>query len=194
MVEFSLVAPVFFVVVFAIIDFGGYFGDRLAVENAARAGARVAAVQQPSSFSGTSIISAVTGLEGPAHISSGTDCVWSGATLDSNTYPPFTVPSSATGCIGIWYFDFLADPTGPPMLCAQWSVQNSWWDTWNTAGTETTDVATANLPGGCLVAEEDVVVVGVGYHYNPLTPFPGIGSGALTTYGETQLLEEGVTG
>jgi len=34
-------------------------------------------------------------------------------------------------------------------------------------------------------------VVGVGYHYNPVTPLPTIASNALTTYGETQLLEEG---
>jgi hypothetical protein len=39
--------------------------------------------------------------------------------------------------------------------------------------------------------DDDIVVVGVGYHYSPLTPLPTIASNALTTYGETQLLEEG---
>jgi hypothetical protein len=194
MVEFSLILPLFVLMVFAIIDFGGYFGTRLAVENAARAGARVAAVQQATSFSGTSITSTITGLEGPAHIPTTTDCIWNGTTLDANSYPPFAVPSSATGCIGIWYFDSMVNPTGPPTLCAQWSVQNSWWDTWNTSGTETTDVLTANLPPGCVSPYEDLVVVGVGYHYTTLTPLPALASSGLTTYGETQLLEEGVTG
>ncbi|MGD0448368.1 MAG: TadE family protein [Candidatus Dormibacteria bacterium] len=194
MVEFCLVLPLFLLIVFATIDFGGYFGARLAVENAARAGARVAAVQQANSYSATSITSAIAGLEGPAHVSNTTDCVWVGASLDSNSYPPFTIPTGATGCVGIWYFDLLADPTGPPSLCAEWSVQTSSWNVWNTAGQETSNVTYSSLPGGCVAAEEDLVVVGVGYHYSTLTPLPAIASGALTTYGETQLLEEGVTG
>jgi hypothetical protein len=36
-------------------------------------------------------------------------------------------------------------------------------------------------------------VVGVGYAYKPLTPMPTIAAAALTTYGETQLIEEGST-
>jgi hypothetical protein len=36
----------------------------------------------------------------------------------------------------------------------------------------------------------DLIVVGVGYRFSPLTPLPAIASTALITYGETQLLEE----
>jgi hypothetical protein len=38
------------------------------------------------------------------------------------------------------------------------------------------------------VAGDDIVVVGVGYTYSPLTPIPALNG--LNTYGETQLLEE----
>jgi hypothetical protein len=178
-VEFALISPVFLILVFATIDYGGYFGDRLSVENAARVGARVAAVQEESSFSGSSVVSAVTGHEGPAKLPTTTDCTWQGTTLDANEYPPFTF--SGSGCIGIWYFDLLAAATGPPTLCDQWSVATQAW-------------TTSPPPSGCVVAGEDIVVIGVGYRYTPFTPLPAIASNALTTYGETQLLEEGTTG
>jgi hypothetical protein len=182
-----MVSPLFLVLVFGTIDFGGYFGSRMSVEEAARAGARVAAVEDVvSTYTGSSIVSAIAAQEGLAKVPSTTDCAWQGTTLDPNVYPPFTF--SGSGCIGIWYFDFYSANTGPPTLCTQWSVAHSAFgsysgSTW-TSGTP---------PSGCVAAPpgEDIVVVGVGYHYNPLTPMPTIITGALTTYGETQLLEEG---
>jgi hypothetical protein len=199
MVEFALVVPVFLLLVFATIDYGGYFGSRLAVETAAAGGARVAAVQELSSFSGSSIVSKITSLEGPAKIITNADCSWNGTTLNPSSYPPFSF--SGQGCIGIWYFDLNADPTGPPALCAEWSVQHSWWDVWNvTNGDETTDVSSSNFTtddGGvdsCVAATDDIVVVGVGYQYQSLTPLPAIAANALITYGETEMLEEGTTG
>jgi hypothetical protein len=51
----------------------------------------------------------------------------------------------------------------------------------------------ATPPSGCVVPGEDLVVVGVGYKYTPMTPMPTIVSTALTTYAETQLIEEGVS-
>jgi hypothetical protein len=45
MVEFAMVAPVLFALIFAGIDFGGYFASRLSVENAARVAVRAAAVE-----------------------------------------------------------------------------------------------------------------------------------------------------
>lgn len=190
MVEFALVAPVFFLVVMATIDYGGYFGDRLAVEEAARAGARVAAVQVQGSYSGDAIVSAIVGQEGPAHLPSGADCSWRGTTLDADAYPPFTFTGS--GCIGIWYFGLLDQPNGPPTLCAQWSVQTSSWNTWTwTNGVPSEQTGQSQVPGGCVQPGQDIVVVGVGYHYDAFTPLPAIGSSALDTYGETQLVEEG---
>jgi hypothetical protein len=183
MLEFALVAPVFLLVTFGTIDYGGYFGDRLAVEEAARAGARVTAVQNQSSFSGTAVVNAILAQQGPAHLPT-TDCSWQGSTLDAGQYPPFTF--SGSGCMGIWYFDLLASTTGPPSLCIQWSVQHQAF------GSYSGGVWTASAPPtGCVATGQDIVVVGVGYQYSPLTPLPAISASALTTYGETQLLEEG---
>ena len=186
MVEFAMVAPLFLLLVLATIDFGGYFTSRLGVEEATRAGARAAAVQDYSSYSGTAITRAISAQRGLATLTTNQDCTWQGTTLDPNQYPPFTF--SGSGCVGIWYFDLMNESTGPPTLCGQWSVASSAW-VWykSTGGTQTTQ------PTGCLVPQEDIVVVGVGYKYSPLTPMPSIASAALTTYGETQLLEEGVS-
>jgi hypothetical protein len=201
MVEFAMVAPLFFLVVLATIDFGGYFGARLGVEEAARAGARAASVQVVSSYSGSTITTAISAQRGLADLTTNVDCQWEGTTLDPSQYPPFTF--SGSGCIGIWYFDMGDEINGPPTLCAEWSVAG-YWDTWYD-GTEYTDQSspdpggTKGLSSGCVVplataaSQENIVVVGVGYKYTPLTPMPTIVSGALTTYGETQILEEGVS-
>ncbi len=190
MVEFALVAPLFFLLVLATIDFGAYFASRLGVEELARAGARAAAVQVYSSYSGTAITTAISAQRGLASLTTNNDCFWQGTTLDPNQYPPFQFTGS--GCVGIWYFDLMNETTGPPTMCTQWSVKNSAFGTYT--GTVSSPVWTAGTPpSGCLVPQEDIVVVGVGYKYTPLTPMPAIASGALITYGETQLLEEGVS-
>jgi hypothetical protein len=181
-----MVAPLFFLLVFATIDFGGYFGSRLSVEEAARAGVRAATVQCDQTgctYSASTIVNAITGQEGLAKLPTTTDCNWSGTTLAPDVYPPFTF--SGNGCIGIWYFDLYASTTGPPSLCGRWSVASSAW-VWYTANGSTT----TTQPTGCVLPNEDIVVVGVGYKYSPLTPMPTIASNALTTYGEAQLLEE----
>ena len=191
--EFSLVLPLFMIVVLGAIDFGGYFGARLSVENAARAADRIAAVEFQTSFSGPAIVSAVTAQAGDASgLPSSADCLWNGTTLTPTAYPPFTF--SGKGCIGIWYFEL--EQAGSPQLCTQWSVAN------HAFGTYSGTTWTAAAPGsGCMLEGTNVVVVGVGYQYAPLTPVPFIGSvatncpsggdnGALCTYGETQLLEE----
>jgi len=187
MVEFAMVAPVFFLVVLATIDYGGYFGSRLAVEQAARAGARAATVQLESSFSGSAVTAAISSQHGVAVLTTNADCLWQGTTLDAGQYPPFTFTGS--GCVGVWYFDLMNETNGPPALCTQWSVAHSAFGSYSSSGTWTA----ATPPSGCVTPQEDLVVVGVGYKYNPLTPMPSIAAAALTTYGETQLIEEGTT-
>jgi hypothetical protein len=191
MVEFALVFPLFLLLVMGTIDFGGYFSSRLSVEEAARAGDRVAAVQDVvSSYSASSIVSAITGQEGLAKVPTTNDCLWQGTTLDPNQSPPFNW-STGNGCIGIWYFDLGSANTGPPTLCTQWSVQHSAFGSWSSGTSPSWTAATP--PNGCVSAAPgtNMVVVGVGYQYRPLTPTPSIVIGALATYGESQLLEEG---
>jgi hypothetical protein len=186
-VEFALVAPLFFLLLFGTIDFGGYFGSRLSVEEAARAGARVAEVQcnqTGCTYSGSAIVTAIVAQEGMVKVPTTVNCTWQGTTLAPDVYPPFTF--SGSGCIGIWYFNLYSSTTGPPELCGQWSVTTSAFVWYTSTGSTTT-----TEPNNCVVPVDDIVVVGVGYHYTPLTPLPTIASNALTTYGETQLLEEG---
>jgi hypothetical protein len=189
-VEFALVAPLFFLLVLSTIDFGGYFSSRLSVEQAARAGARVAVVQMESSYSGSAITKAIAAQQGMAAITTTTDCIWQGTTLDTYVYPPF-LPRTGTSCVGVWYFDLMNEISGPPALCTQWSVEHSQFGSYS--GTTWTEATGDTPPAGCVVPQEDLVVVGVGYQYKPLTPMPTIVSAALTTYGETQLIEEGTT-
>lgn len=49
LVEFTLILPIFLLLLFALVDFGRAFYSWLIVTNAAREGARVAAVQEPYS-------------------------------------------------------------------------------------------------------------------------------------------------
>ena len=191
MVEFSLLLPLFLVVILAIVDFSGYFGARLSVENAARAGARLATTTTLAGYtSGTSpqtgsgIISTVVGTAAVASVPSNVDCKWQGTTLSPTQYPPFQWANTAKGCIGIWYFEL--EQNGPPQLCTQFSAANHAFGAYSGSGGNTW---TAAAPAtGCVAANSDVVVVGVGYNYSPLTPIPALNG--LTTYGETQLLEE----
>lgn len=178
-----MVAPLLLLLIFGTIDFSGYFGSRLSVENAARAGARVAATEAYTAYpgAGTAIVSTISAQDNVGHVPTATDCTWSGYTLNPSSYPPFTF--SGAGCIGIWYFEL--SPSGSPWLCAQWNVGSSSWIWWDAGG-----VAAASRPTGCVAPGSDLVVVGVGFHYDSITPLPTIAEGALDTYGETQLLEE----
>ncbi len=190
LVEFALLSPLFLLVVFGTIDYGGYFGSRLSVENAARAGARTAVVQQyASSFAtkGGDIVIAITSHSNVELVPNDVDCTWNGTTLSPATYPPFQLPAHQSACIGIWYFEvtYPGNSAGPPWLCGQWSVATSAWSWWNSSGQPSPTKDTS-----CVVAGDDIVVVGVGYKYSPYTPLPSIAAGALTTYGETQLVEE----
>jgi hypothetical protein len=174
------------------MDFGGYFGTRLSVENAARAGARTAVTESEAKYpsAGSLIVSAVERQANLGQIPSNVDCNWTGASLNPGSYPPFGWTGTGQGCIGIWYFELSTSTCTSgcaPALCAQWSVANGYWDTWS-GGVETIDTST--LPTGCVTAGTNIVVVGVGFKYRPLTPMPTIATGALTTYGETELLEE----
>jgi hypothetical protein len=182
MVEFSLLLPLFLLVILATIDFSGYFGARLSVENAARAGARLAVIQPETAYpsAGSSIVTAVVANAADAALPSTTDCKWNGSTLAPTMYPPFTW-STGKGCIGIWYFEL--EKVGPPQLCTQFSAANLAFGSYS--GSTWTAAAPAT---GCVAADSDVVVVGVGYSYSPLTPIPALSG--LGTYGETQLLEE----
>jgi hypothetical protein len=194
MVEFALVFPVFLLVVFATIDYGGYFGSRLSVENAARSGARVAVWEpldrtDPGDFStqATVIVDTITSHANVELVPNDVACTWQGTTLSPTQYPPFTIPvttPASTACIGLWYFE-LAD-AGPPWLCGSWSVASGGgWSWYDSSGS-----SLSSPDPDCVVAGKDLVVVGVGYQYSPYTPLPSIAAGALTTYGETQLLEE----
>ena len=57
--EFALVLPVLLLLLFGSIDYGGYFGTRLSVQNAVRAGVAYAAVN-PTNWSGSSSIATYT--------------------------------------------------------------------------------------------------------------------------------------
>jgi Flp pilus assembly protein TadG len=57
--EFAMVLPVLLTLLFGSVDFGGYFGTRLSVQNAARAGVAYAVVN-PTSWTGTTSIAATT--------------------------------------------------------------------------------------------------------------------------------------
>ena len=115
--------------------------------------------------------------------------MWNGTSLNPASYPPFG--PLTTPCVGIWYFQLSTSNCTSscfPALCAQWSVQRNSWDDW-TGGTETT--GNTEPPSNCVTSDPpNLVVVGIEYHYSTLTPLHTLASGALTTYAETELLEE----
>jgi Flp pilus assembly protein TadG len=204
MVEFAMVAPVLFAVVFAGIDFGGYFASRLSVENAARAAVRAAAVETcPTSGTGFSPVAGnpATCWTNAASPPSGTieqvaiaaaadanvtnkdcpdsDSVWPPSATDLATLTP------GTGCISIRYY--YVNSSGQ-WLCAAWSQGTDEMGSFNSSypiGTDCLMTASATVT--------DIVQVVVGYNYKPFVPIPWFqGSGLTTTSAETQLvLEQG---
>jgi hypothetical protein len=194
-VEFALVAPVFLLVVFATVDFGGYFGSRLSVENAARAGSRFAVVQACGATSSTACGStawtsaanpnSTTTIEGVIRAAASypltipnVDCTWSGGVPGSGLA---SIPSGQTGCISIAYFNISHTAQ---TLCAYWSV-SSGWQLPNSA-------YNLNGAGGltaCVVAG-NLIQITVMAHYSTLTPVPALPSSALDTTATIQLTEE----
>ncbi len=200
MVEFAMVAPVLFALIFAGIDFGGYFASRLSVENAARVAVRAAAVEVcPASGTGFgSVGNPSTCWTNAASPSSGTieqvamaaasnanitnkdcpdsDSVWPPSPADLATLTP------GTGCISIRYYYVTS---AGQSICATWSQGTDEMTTYSP------------YPADCLVSASasvtDIVQVVVGYNYKPLVPIPWFqGAGLTTTSAESQLvLEQG---
>ena len=200
MVEFAMVVPVLFAVIFAGIDYGGYFASRLSVENAARVAVRAAAVEVCPA-SGTGFGSAgepSTCWTKAATPASGTiEQVAIAAAADANiknldcpdsdsVWPPSAADLAAltpgTGCISIRYYYVTSSGQS---LCAAWSQGTDEMTTYSYYPTDC--LITASASGA------DIVQVVVGYNYKPLVPIPWFqGSGLTTTSAETQLvLEQG---
>jgi Flp pilus assembly protein TadG len=189
MVEFALVAPACILTALAIIDFAGYFGAQLSVEQASQAGARFAAVQACSG-SGTScavgawstatppaagsIEAVIVKASGDARVQN-QNCLSSGSAVPSFG-PGATVPTAATSCISISYWDTTAGSA--PTLCAYYNASTGWVF-------EGTYTATT-----CLLANTDLVQVTVGYRYQPTTPLPATFTSALATNATTDLIME----
>ena len=96
-----MVAPLFFLLVFGTIDFGGYFGSRLSVERPPERVPGVADVQcnqTGCTYSGSAIVNAIVAQEGMVKLPTTVNCTWAGNTLAPSVYPPFTF--SGNGCIG----------------------------------------------------------------------------------------------
>jgi len=201
MVEFAMVLPVLIALVFGGIDYGGYFGSRLSVENAARVAVRAAAADVcPTTGAGvtgtgnTSCWSAATApasgtIEQAAISAAGdaqvlnrdcpdSDAVWPPSPSDLATLTP------GTGCISIRYYYLNGTSQS---LCAAWSVTNDELTTQTSYPMGTDCVIPAGSSGA------DVVQVVIGYNYRPLVPIPWFaGAGLTTTSAETQLvLEQG---
>lgn len=66
LVEFAMIAPFMFLLLFALVDFGRAFYTWLVVTNAAREGARVAATQQDTNAVVTRINDSISGLNSGA--------------------------------------------------------------------------------------------------------------------------------
>jgi Flp pilus assembly protein TadG len=217
MVEFAMVLPVFLLVVLATIDYGGYFGSRLSIENAARAAVRYAAVQacpnsasngveagnnacwtsqNPPPAGSTTIEAAAIAASNDAHITN-VDCpdsdgAWPPSAADLATLAP------DTGCISIRYYDLNASAqsctggAGSPGTC-----QLTLCATWSAISDELQVQSGFSLGGDCLVnassSVANIVQVLVGYDYRPMTPMPSfLGASMTTTAAESQLtLEQG---
>jgi Flp pilus assembly protein TadG len=189
MVEFALVMPSLLLTILAIIDFAGYFGTQLSVEQASQAGARFAAVQACSG-SGTScaagpwstatppaagsIEAVIVSASGDAGLQN-QNCLSNGSAVPSFG-PGATVPTGDTSCISISYWDTTAAST--PTLCAYFNASTGW--VFEGSYTATT----------CVVANKDLVQVTVGYRYQPTTPLPATFTAALATNSTTDLLVE----
>jgi Flp pilus assembly protein TadG len=92
MVEFALVAPILFLILFGIIQFGIAFMHSVTLTDAVRAGARKAAVSRtaanPTQAATTAVLGAATDLD-PSKLSVNVTSSWvSGNTVTVNaTYP-----------------------------------------------------------------------------------------------------------
>jgi len=62
LVEFAMILPLMLVMLFGLVDFGRAFYTWLVITNAAREGARVGAVQQPSGAINTRITESASGI------------------------------------------------------------------------------------------------------------------------------------
>jgi hypothetical protein len=213
MVEFAMVLPLFLLVVLATIDYGGYFGSRLSIENGARAAVRYATVQGcPITGAGSTTVgnnacwtNAATPPAGTieAQVIANTndarvrnqDCpdsdgAWPPSAADLATLAP------DTGCISIRYYDLntsaqsCSGGAGSPgtcqlTLCAIWSATSD----------ELQVQSGFSLGGNCLVnassSVANIVQVLVGYDYTPMTPMPSfLGASMTTTAAESQLILE----
>ena len=92
--------------------------------------------------------------------------------------PGATVPTGATSCISISYWDTMAGSA--PTLCAYYNASTGW--AFQTASL----YSTAN----CVVANTDLVQVTVGYRYQPTTPLPATFTSALAINATTDLIME----
>jgi len=72
---------------------------------------------------------------------------WVGSVTGLQQLSPVTIPTGATDASGSGISTSFRSH-GPPSLCAEWSVQTSSWNVWNTAGQETSNVTYSSLPGG----------------------------------------------
>jgi len=200
LVEFAMVAPVIFAVIFAGVDFGGYFASRLSVENAARVAVRAAAVDvcptsgvgfssagEPSACWTKATTPALGTIEQVAISAAAdakilnqdcpdSDSVWPPSPTDLATLTP------GTGCISIRYY--YVSSSGQS-ICAAWSQAADEMTTYSPYPTDCLISASASAA--------DIVQVVVGYNYQPLVPIPWFqGAGLTTTSAETQLeLEQG---
>jgi Flp pilus assembly protein TadG len=57
-IEFALIAPVLFAILFGVVDYGWYFGQQVVLDRAVRAGARSASVQPQAAALATAETSA----------------------------------------------------------------------------------------------------------------------------------------
>jgi hypothetical protein len=92
--------------------------------------------------------------------------------------PGATVPTGATSCISISYWDTMAGSA--PTLCAYYNASTGW--AFQTASL----YSTAN----CVVANTDLVQATVGYRYQPTTPLPATFTSALAINATTDLIME----
>ena len=163
MVEFALVSPVFLLFIFGIVDFGAFFTAQNSITDAARAGARYAAVH-PSSWSNAAQAPAAS-IQGAIQQTSG------GASV-------VNVDMTATSGITISYYDTTTLSGTNPTKCGAYS-----------AATGTFVAVTGYTQATCLLAGSTLVEVSLRYRYSPITPYP-IPTSTTTFTETTRLVEE----
>lgn len=83
MVEFALVAPLFFLIVFAGIEVGLMFRSYLAIENTSRSVARIASIERSNPMTDQLILERVATLTGPLQGEVTNVVIYNAATLDT---------------------------------------------------------------------------------------------------------------